>query len=133
MLGVSPVACTMVDSTPTWQGPPSSRKSTSSPSSARTWSAVVGLTEPKRFADAAATAPPKADSRASATGWSGTRTATVTKPQSPPAGPDGRAAASVSAVRPEPFSQHTPHGRHLPHPVADLVHAAEVDEGVGAG
>ena len=49
------VQSTMVDSTPTSHGPPSSTRSMSSPRSARTWSAVVGLTRPKRLAEGAAT------------------------------------------------------------------------------
>ena len=45
-----PASATIVDSTPTRQGPPSSTTSTRSPSSARTCAAVVGLSRPKRFA-----------------------------------------------------------------------------------
>ena len=71
------VTSTIVDSTPTRLGPPSSTTSTSSPRSARTCAAVVGLTRPKRFADGAAMPPPNASSNASATGWSGTRRPTV--------------------------------------------------------
>ena len=71
---------TMVDSTPTAHGPPSSTRSTSSPRSARTWSAVVGLTRPKRLADGAAMPPPSARSSCSASGWSGTRSPTVSWP-----------------------------------------------------
>ena len=41
-------------------GPPSSTRSTSSPRSARTSAAVVGLTRPNRLADGAATPPPNA-------------------------------------------------------------------------
>ncbi len=48
---------TMVDSTPTRHGPPSSTRSTSAPRSSRTSAAVVGLTRPKRLADGAATSP----------------------------------------------------------------------------
>ena len=61
--GVTPVTSTMVDSTPTRHGPPSSTTPTSAPRSARTCAAVVGLTRPKRLADGAATPPPNASSR----------------------------------------------------------------------
>ena len=76
----SPVQSTIVDSTPTVHGPSSRTTSTSSPRSARTSPAVVGLTCPKRFAEGAAMPPPNARSSASATGWSGTRTPTVSPP-----------------------------------------------------
>ena len=58
------VQSTIVDSTPTAHGPPSSTTATSSPRSARTAPAVVGLTRPKRFADGAASPPPNASSSA---------------------------------------------------------------------
>jgi len=45
-----------------------------------TSAAVVGLTRPNRFADGAATPPPKARRSARATGWSGTRSPTVSRP-----------------------------------------------------
>ena len=70
----------MVDSTPTRAGPPSRPRSTSEPRSARTCSARVGLTRPKRLALGAATPPSNARSTASATGCPGTRSATVSCP-----------------------------------------------------
>ncbi len=75
-----PAQSTIVDSTPTRHGPSSRIMSTSSPRSARTSRAEVGLTRPNRLADGAATPPPNARSSASATGWSGTRSATVGSP-----------------------------------------------------
>lgn len=56
---------------PTRQGPPSRIMSTCSPNSARTCSAVVGLTRPKRLAEGAANplSAPMFRSSASATGW----------------------------------------------------------------
>ena len=48
--------------------------------SARTASAVVGLTWPKRFADGAASPPPNAASSSSASGAAGTRRPTVSRP-----------------------------------------------------
>ena len=54
--GSAPVQSTIVDSTPTAHGPPSSTTSTSSPRSRVTAPAVVGLTRPNRLADGAAIA-----------------------------------------------------------------------------
>ena len=83
--GAAPAAgrpCSRRSSTPhpTGHGPPSSTKSTSVPRSARTCSAVVGLTRPKRLADGAARPPPNRSSSSSVSGWAGTRTPTVSRP-----------------------------------------------------
>lgn len=74
-----PTSSTMVDSTPISHGPPSMMSSTSSPRSALTSAAVVGLTQPNLFADGAASPPPKAASRRRATGCAGMRIATVSR------------------------------------------------------
>jgi hypothetical protein len=58
------VHSTIVDSMPIEHGPPSSTRSTESPKSLMTCSALVGLTRPKRFADGATTASLKASSNA---------------------------------------------------------------------
>ena len=76
------VQSTIVDSTPTRHGPPSSTRSTSSPRSART--------SPRWSGSPARTGSPTAPRRrrrtrassASATGWSGTRSPTVSSPPS---------------------------------------------------
>ncbi|CAB4736430.1 unannotated protein [freshwater metagenome] len=73
IVGLTLVQSTMVDSTPSEHAPPSSTKSISSPNSATTAEAEVGLTRPKRFADGAATPSPKDLSSACATFWAGTR------------------------------------------------------------
>ena len=78
--GAPRLRSTMVDSRPTRHGPPSRISGTASPNSARTCAAVVGLMWPKRLADGAAMPLPNARSRASASGWSGTRRATVSCP-----------------------------------------------------
>ena len=49
--------------------------------SSATCGAVVGLICPNRFVDGAATGEPVAASSANATGWAGTRTATVDRPE----------------------------------------------------
>ncbi len=80
-VGASPTSSTIVDSTPMRHAPPSSTHATSvPPSSASTSAAVVGLTRPKRLADGAATGKAHRSSRARATGWSGTRSPTVSRP-----------------------------------------------------
>ena len=71
----SPRQATMVDSTPTGVGPPSTIRSMRPRRSASTCAAVVGETWPERLADGATTGPPNAASKRCATGWSGTRTA----------------------------------------------------------
>ena len=71
---------TMVDSTPTATGPPSTIRSIRPARSPCTWAAVVGDTWPDRLADGATTGPPKARRMASAAGWAGTRIATVSSP-----------------------------------------------------
>ncbi len=78
--GVPELRSRIVDSTPTPQGPPSRIAPSDAPNSARTCSAVVGLTAPNRFADGAATPPPNPCSSASATGCAGTRRPTVSNP-----------------------------------------------------
>src|SRR5690606_37797402 len=70
----------MVDSTPTAEAPPSITAAMRPDSPARTWSARVGETLPEGLAEGAANGPPKVLSRARATGWAGTRRATVGKP-----------------------------------------------------
>ena len=50
------------------------------PRSARTWAALVAVIRPDRFAEGAATGPPKARRSALASGWAGTRIATVERP-----------------------------------------------------
>ena len=81
-----------------------------SPRSARTWSAVVGLTRPKRLADGAASPPPKRSSSSSVSGWAGTRRPTVVRPPvttsstrrprgtSRVSGPGQQASASTAAA-----------------------------------
>ncbi len=78
--GTSRVRSKIVDSTPTLHAPPSNNTSTSSPRSAWTCAAHVGLTRPKRFADGAAMPPPKLRKSASATGCAGTRIPIVSRP-----------------------------------------------------
>ena len=97
--GTSPRTSTTVDSTPTRHGPPSTTTSTTSPRSASTCAAVVGEGRPDRFADGAATGTPAARSSASATGWSGTRTATL---GSPAVAARGSASAAVQHQRQRP-------------------------------
>ena len=74
--GAPPLRSTMVDSSPTRHDPVQTSTSRSANSSA-TCRAAVGLMRPKRFADGAATPPAKAGSRRNASGWSGTRSPTV--------------------------------------------------------
>ena len=77
MRGGSPRATT-VDSRPCRAGPPSRTRRPGK--SAATCAARVGLGRPERFALGAAIGTPAASMRARATGWSGTRTATVGRP-----------------------------------------------------
>lgn len=77
--GTWPASETTVDSMPTRAGP-ASNTGTASPSEARTWAASVGETAVNRFALGAASGTPAASSRASATGWEGTRNPTVGNP-----------------------------------------------------
>jgi len=95
--GRSPETSTIVDSMPTSLGPPSRTRSTSEPRSARTWSARVGLTAPKRFADGAAIPPPSETSSAWAIGCAGTRSPTVSCPPVTSSGtPGARRRTNVS-------------------------------------
>ena len=93
--GGSTVRSTMVDSTPIVHGPPSRTRSTSSPRSARTCSAVVGLTWPKRLAEGAAMPPPNASSTASVNGWAGTRRAMVSRPPATVGSTSGRRCSTM--------------------------------------
>ena len=80
------------------------------PRSSTTWSAVVGLTRPKRFADGAAIARCDRRSSSSVSGWAGARRPTVSRPpvttsgtradrgSSSVSGPGQHAAASTSAA-----------------------------------
>ncbi len=78
----SPRQATMVDSTPTGQGPASITMSMRPRRSASTCAALVGETWPERLAEGATTGPLKAASKARATGCAGTRTATLSRPAS---------------------------------------------------
>jgi hypothetical protein len=78
--GGSAVKSSTVDSTPTGVGPASSTSSMRPAKSAITWSAVVGLGRPNRFALGAAMGVALARISASATGCVGIRTATVGRP-----------------------------------------------------
>ena len=71
---------TMVDSTPTATGPPSTIRSIRPARSLCTWAAVVGETWPERLAEGATTGPPKARRMSRATGCAGIRIATVSRP-----------------------------------------------------
>ena len=76
-----PVKSTMVDSMPNSQSPPSRIKiSLSLPNSAYTSAARVGETLPKRLAEGATNASPKAVNNSCANGWLGERRATVDCP-----------------------------------------------------
>ena len=102
----------MVDSTPTGQGPASNSMSMRPRKSASTWAALVGDTWPERLAEGATTGPLNAVSKACATAWAGTRTATLSRPASARSdtplpgrfgstrvsGPGQNAAASASAA-----------------------------------
>ena len=83
---------TMVDSTPTSTAPPSTIRSIRPARSLCTWAAVVGETWPDRLADGATTGPPNARRMSRATGWAGTRIATVSSPAV------ARSATAQSAV-----------------------------------
>ena len=78
--GSPPVRSRTVDSRPTGQAPPSRISATSSPNSAATCAAMVGLTRPERLADGAAIGLAAARSNSCATGWAGARSATVSRP-----------------------------------------------------
>src|SRR5216684_8503336 len=77
MRGVAPVRSRMVEGWPIRQGPPSSTRSSSSPNPAMTWSASTGGGCPAGLALLLAMGSPSAVSSASATSWSGARTAMV--------------------------------------------------------
>ena len=108
----SPRQATMVDSTPTGVAPPSMIRSMRPRRSASTCWAVVGETCPERLAEGATTGRPKAMRMSRATGWSGTRTAMLSRPavarsataqvgafgSTSVSGPGQSAAASRSAV-----------------------------------
>src|SRR6266446_6324168 len=79
-MGGSVVMSRTVDSTPTGVGPPSRISSMRPSRSSRTCSARVGLGHPERLADGAAMGRPLASISARATGWDGTRAATVSSP-----------------------------------------------------
>src|SRR3954465_10236841 len=78
--GIPWLISTMVDSIPTSQGPPSTTRSTASPSSSRTCCADVADRRPNRLADGAAIPPPNARNNRCAIGCEGTRTPTVSCP-----------------------------------------------------
>ena len=69
-----------VDSTPTSHSPPSTIASTRPVKSSTQCRAQVGLGEPERFADGAASGTPARRMSSRATGWAGMRTATVSSP-----------------------------------------------------
>ena len=79
-----------MDSSPTRHGPPSSAAAAAAaPVSSCASARQVGLGRPERLAEGAATGLPNACSKARATGWAGTRTATLSSPprarsQTPP-------------------------------------------------
>ena len=134
--GGSEVQSTIVDSTPTVLAPPSRTSGTSSPSSARTAAAVVGLTRPNRFADGAASPPPNAASSSRATGCPGTRRPTVSRPPVTSSGTAGRARDHQGQrTGPERRGQRPRRGRDLDRPVVELRRVAEVDDHgmLGAG
>ena len=93
---IAPRQETIVDSTPTLVGPPSTIRSMRPSRSARTCAAVVGETWPDRLAEGATTGSPNASSRSRATGWSGTRTAIESSP----------AVASSDTGQPSALRQH---------------------------
>ena len=70
----------MVDSTPTWQGPPSTMPSIRPSMSSAMCRAQVGLGRPDRLPLGAATGTPASRMIANVTGWSGQRTPTVSSP-----------------------------------------------------
>ena len=78
--GRSPASDRTVDSSPTLHAPPSTMASTLPHRSLIQCSAVVGLGEPDRFAEGAATGTPAQWIICLATGWEGMRTATVSNP-----------------------------------------------------
>ena len=85
-----PSTATTVDSMPCGAGPPSRIRSTRSPRSSTTCSAVVALVRVNRLALGAAIGTPAARISAWATGWLGTRTATVGRPAVATSGTTGR-------------------------------------------
>src|SRR5699024_1790557 len=81
MTGVSSVQSTTVDSTPIPVGPSSRSPAIFPFKSSHTWSAVVGLGLPDRFALGAASGIPQAFNNFDAVGWLGIRTPIVDNPE----------------------------------------------------
>ena len=130
----SEVMSSTVDSTPTEVGPPSRRSSIRPSRSSRTCSAHVGLGRPERLAEGAAMGREAAWMRAWATGWAGTRTATVS---SPPVVTRGTARARGSTRVSGPGQKRRRDvlnpGGHLGGHVVEGVDAGQVnDEGVAS-
>ena len=98
--GGSVVQSTIVLSTPIGEGPPSRitsvAGSSTSPRSASTWAAVVGLTRPNGLADGAAMPRPERASSSCVSGWAGARSPTESRP--PVTASSTRAARGSSRV-----------------------------------
>ena len=105
-----------VDSRPYAVGPPSRISAMPSPKSAYTCAARVGLRRPERLAEGAASGRSAARSSACATGWSGTRMATLSRPaltSSDSFEPARRRKHQGQRTGPERFGEALRERRHL--------------------
>ena len=95
----------------------------------------MGLTRPNRLADGAATPPPNARSSASATGWSGTRSATVGSPPVTSSGTRSvRGSTRVSGPGQNVAASARASGVTVGRPVGELVDRRQVhDHGMVGG